>query len=253
MPSNRSAQECTSPGEALARQDTFRAGERLSDCFGRLPGGSVRETASWWSIRVTVDCGELGMPRLAAELDFPAPSATAARRPHRVASGAGLSTPGGAPRRTGSDLFHGETARFRLRVSEAGCQMAFGTAPVEWRAARATFAARQREFSPNVLLRPIYQDALFPTAAYVGGPSEISYSAQLAPVYARFGLPMPVMYPRKSVTLLNARANRELDALGLSVEDVFRDTAALGPQGSRTPTGIGCTHSWPPTVHPRNA
>jgi uncharacterized protein YllA (UPF0747 family) len=108
--------------------------------------------------------------------------------------------------------------------------MAFGIPPVDWKAARATFAAAPREFSPNVLLRPLYQDALFPTAAYVGGPSEISYFAQLAPVYARFGLPMPVIYPRKSVTLLDARADRELDALGLSVEDVFRDTAALGPE-----------------------
>jgi len=39
-----------------------------------------------------------------------------------------------------------------------------------------------------------------------------------------------VIYPRTSVTLLNARADRDLDAFGLSVEDVFRDTAALGSQ-----------------------
>jgi hypothetical protein len=57
-------------------------------------------------------------------------------------------------------------------------------------------------------------------------------------VYARFRLPMPVIYPRKSVSLVNARAERELDAFGLSVEDVFRDTAALRTAGVRaTPTG----------------
>jgi hypothetical protein len=108
--------------------------------------------------------------------------------------------------------------------------MSFGTARVDWSTARAQFAAATWDFSPNVVLRPIYQDALFPTAVYVGGPSEISYFAQLAPVYARFGLPMPVIYPRKSVTLVNARADLELDTRGLSVEDVFRDTAALGAQ-----------------------
>jgi uncharacterized protein YllA (UPF0747 family) len=212
---------------ALAAR-TFRAGERLSDCFGRFLAAVFGDEGL-----VIVDPSdgrlrELGMPRLAAELDYPAPSTTAARTPTEWLQAQGY-PPQVALRDDRLGLFHGETARFRLRVSEAGCRMAFGTAPVEWSVARARFAAAPREFSPNVMLRPIYQDALFPTVAYVGGPSEISYFAQLAPVYARFGLPMPVIYPRKSVTLLDARADRELDAHGLSVEDVFRDTAALGP------------------------
>src|SRR4029079_3921352 len=217
---------CTSPGVGLAAR-TFRAGERLSDCFGRFLGAALSDDGL-----VVVDPSdgrlrELGMSRLAAELDYPAPSATAARTPTECLQ-AQVYPPQVALRDDRLGLFHGETARFRLRVSDAGCQNAVGTAPLEWSAARAMFAAAQREFSPNVLLRPIYQDALFPTVAYVGGPSEISYFAQLAPVYARGGLPMPVIYPRTSVTLLNARADRDLDAFGLSVEDVFRDTAALG-------------------------
>jgi len=226
------SQVCASPGVALAAR-TFRAGERLSDCFGRFLAAAFDDDGL-----VVVDPSdgrlrEIGMPRLAAELAYPAPSATAARTPTEWLRAEGY-PPQVALREDRLGLFHGETARFRVRASEPGCQMAFGTAPVEWSAARAMFAAAPGEFSPNVLLRPIYQDALFPTAAYVGGPSEISYFAQLAPVYARFRLPMPVIYPRKSVSLVNARAERELDALGLSVEDVFRDTAALGPQAFAT-------------------
>ena len=222
------SQVSTSAGVTLAAR-TFRAGERLSDCFGRFLAATFQDDGL-----VVVDPSdrrlrEVGMPRLAAELAYPAPSATAARPPTEWLQAEGY-RPQVALRDDRLGLFHGENARFRLRASEPGCQMAFGTAPVEWNAARATFAAAPEEFGPNVLLRPIYQDALFPTAAYVAGPSEISYFAQLAPVYARFGLPMPVIYPRKSVSLVNGRADRELDALGLSVEDVFRDTAALGPQ-----------------------
>jgi bacillithiol biosynthesis cysteine-adding enzyme BshC len=221
------SQLCTSPGVALAAR-TFRAGERLSDCFGRFLAAVFGDEGL-----VIVDPSdgrlrELGMPRLAAELDYPAPSASAARAPTEWLRARGY-PPQVVLRDDRLGLFHGQTARFRLRASDRGCQLSFGTAPVDWNTARATFEAAPREFSPNVLLRPIYQDALFPTAAYVGGPGEIGYFAQLAPVYARFGLPMPVIYPRTSATLLNARAERELDALGLSVEDVFRDTAALGP------------------------
>ncbi|MBN1223130.1 MAG: bacillithiol biosynthesis cysteine-adding enzyme BshC [Candidatus Aminicenantes bacterium] len=76
-------------------------------------------------------------------------------------------------------------------------------------------------FSPNVLLRPLYQDALLPTVAYVGGPSEIAYFAQMKGVYASFELPMPVIYPRKSVTLLERKIGKLCDSFGLRIQDIW--------------------------------
>ena len=67
-------------------------------------------------------------------------------------------------------------------------------------------------FSPNVLLRPLVQDTLFPTVCYVAGPSELAYLGQLRGVYEAFGLPMPSIYPRASATLLDSGAARFLSS-----------------------------------------
>ncbi|MGZ5497341.1 MAG: bacillithiol biosynthesis cysteine-adding enzyme BshC [Candidatus Aminicenantales bacterium] len=84
-------------------------------------------------------------------------------------------------------------------------------------------------FSPNVLLRPLYQDAVLPTVAYVGGPSEIAYFGQLKGVYEAFGLPMPVIYPRKNVTIVERKIDHILKKYGLSVPDLWRNAAgAIG-------------------------
>lgn len=81
--------------------------------------------------------------------------------------------------------------------------------------------------SPNVILRPLAQDTLLPTVAYVGGPSEIAYHAQLAPLYGHFGIPRPVLFPRASVTIVEERVQRALEKYDLELEDLFGDPSAL--------------------------
>jgi bacillithiol biosynthesis cysteine-adding enzyme BshC len=75
-------------------------------------------------------------------------------------------------------------------------------------------------FSPNVLLRPIVQDTLFPTVCYVAGPSELAYLGQLSGVYAEFGVPMPLMYPRATATLLDSAAAKFLAKYDVPLADL---------------------------------
>lgn len=75
-------------------------------------------------------------------------------------------------------------------------------------------------FSPNVLLRPVMQDALLPTISYVGGPSELAYLAQAAPVYEHALGRMPVVFPRASFTVVDSVSERLLGKYGLSPVDV---------------------------------
>jgi bacillithiol biosynthesis cysteine-adding enzyme BshC len=83
-------------------------------------------------------------------------------------------------------------------------------------------------FSPNVLLRPLVQDTLFPTVCYVAGPSELAYLGQLRGVYAAFGIPMPLIQQRATATLLDANSMRFLMRQDCPFETLrAQDEAAL--------------------------
>ena len=91
----------------------------------------------------------------------------------------------------------------------------------------ALLDAAPGRFSPNVVLRPLVQDVLLPTAAYVAGPGEAAYFAQLGPVYERFGVPMPVIEPRLSLTVVEPGVAKVLDRYDLDLSDLSGDLAAL--------------------------
>ena len=77
-------------------------------------------------------------------------------------------------------------------------------------------------FTPNALLRPIVQDTLLPTAAYIGGPAEIAYLAQSQVPYQRILGRMPAILPRASFTIVEPPVARLLSQYGLDVRDVFQ-------------------------------
>jgi bacillithiol biosynthesis cysteine-adding enzyme BshC len=92
-------------------------------------------------------------------------------------------------------------------------------------------ARRVREeperFSPNVLLRPLYQDTLFPTVAYVAGPSEVAYFAQLKDVYAHFETTMPLIASRSSFTVIERPQARFLERYGVDVTRLDSDDESV--------------------------
>src|SRR5262249_9584986 len=76
-------------------------------------------------------------------------------------------------------------------------------------------------FSPNVTLRPAVQDFLFRTAAYIGGPAEIAYFAQIRAVYEVLGRPLPCVLPRASMTIVEGRHQKTMKKYSLSLADFF--------------------------------
>lgn len=88
-------------------------------------------------------------------------------------------------------------------------------------------AARAESLSPNALLRPVVQDSMFPTVAYVGGPAELAYLSQSQVIYERLLGRMPVAVSRQSATLLDARAGRVMDRYGLALPELLQDGDAV--------------------------
>lgn len=82
-------------------------------------------------------------------------------------------------------------------------------------------------FSPNVMLRPICQDFLLPTAVYVGGPSEISYFAQVIPNYRFFNVVSPILFPRASATIIETRQLAIINKFNLSLSDFTYEESSL--------------------------
>ncbi len=80
--------------------------------------------------------------------------------------------------------------------------------------------------SPSVVLRPVGQDAVLPTLAYLSGPGEISYYALFREVHTVCGRQMPVIVPRAYVTLVERQYRRAMEKYGLSFADVVGDLDA---------------------------
>jgi bacillithiol biosynthesis cysteine-adding enzyme BshC len=91
-------------------------------------------------------------------------------------------------------------------------------------------ASSPLSLSSNVLLRPVVQDLLLPTLAYVAGPSELAYLAQAQALYPAFGRLMPVIFPRAGFTLVDRRIQRLLEKYRLSVEDVWQGEDSVRPK-----------------------
>jgi bacillithiol synthase len=147
-------------------------------------------------------------------------------------------------RRDCSLLFFHETdargPRYRLErpAGGAGDERRNGGKPGTWSLAgtgtrvspaevEASLATDPLRFSTSALLRPVLQDTLFPTAAYVGGPAELGYFAQLGPLYDHFEVPRPLVVLRARFRCLDEKARAQLQKLKLRPADLEQPEGEL--------------------------
>ena len=171
---------------------------------------------------------EIAQPGRTAELASKAGQALVASGYH-----AQLTPPEGA-----ISLFHLDSSREAIKAS--GDQATIGEQTTTLAALAQEAAASPDHFSPNVLLRPLVQDAIFPTICYVAGPNELAYLGQLREIYAHFGIAMPLMYQRATATLVDSATLRVLGKYDLPM-------TALQPQDEKALNDL-LESQLPPTV-----
>jgi bacillithiol synthase len=215
----------------------YRPGHGMAEAFGRLIE-SVLGTRGL----VVYDSSDPAAKPLAAhvfahELAHPGETAQLAARTGQALVGAGYHAQV-TPADGAVSLFYLNDGRHGIRFS--GDRATVGPRDTSLSALLEELEQAPHHFSPNVLLRPIVQDTLFPTICYVAGPNELAYLGQLRDVYAHFDVPMPLMYQRATATIVDSATLRFLGKYELPLD-------ALQPQDESALNQL-LQQQLPPTV-----
>ncbi len=121
----------------------------------------------------------------------------------------------------GVNLFlEGPSGRERVYRDGDGFRLRHSDRPYTSGEVRALVADDPSRLSPNVLLRPVVESAVFPTLAYVAGPGELQYFAQLEPLFEAHGVEMPVVVPRLGATVVETKVGKVLEKYGLELDQL---------------------------------
>jgi len=220
------AAEVLGQGEAANwLRQSYRPGETLGNAFARLFSRMFRHSGV-----VFLDASDPELHAVAAPLyrealaNAPALEEGLLRR-NRELEAAGYHAQ--AHVTTSSTLLFRTENGSREAIHRAGADFLVGTRKTSAADLQQQLSGDPASFSPNVLLRPVVEDYVLPTLAYVGGPSEVAYFAQAAVAYEKLlGRVTPIL-PRFSATLIEPRAKRLLDRYRVSVADSFHGVEHL--------------------------
>ena len=131
-------------------------------------------------------------------------------------------------------MLEGEEGRDRLRIAGPGRFAARrGHQELSLDDVLRILHQEPERISANVLLRPAIEAAVFPTVAYFGGPGELAYLEQTAPVFERLGIPRPARLPRLSGMFIEPKVQAVLDRYQLAPGDLAQDEGALASRIAR--------------------
>jgi len=117
----------------------------------------------------------------------------------------------------------------RARIEKKGEQWHVVDTDIVWDKAQivAELHAHPERFSPNVMLRGLFQETILPDVAFIGGGAEVAYWMQLKSLFLHYKGFLPVIFLRQSALWVSTRAEKKRKELQLSVTDLFQDEHSL--------------------------
>lgn len=207
-------------GLLLAARDCYAPGRSLSEAFGRLLLHLTRGSGLVVMDPTSPELKRLAFPVYEAAVRYEGEGRRQITARTREIEAIGFE---GQAAAEGYGVFcTGPTGvRARVRTDAAG------------NGPEAVLDGCVERLSAAVLLRPLVQDFLLPTAIYVGGPSEIAYHAQMGDLYGLHRIPRPLVIPRHQVAILTKSQLRVLDQDGIGFDELSAgDEAALNRQAA---------------------
>jgi bacillithiol biosynthesis cysteine-adding enzyme BshC len=220
--------EAPEAGEIMARlKDAYAPGRAWAEAFARFMAGVVGPLGMIVFDPADAEAKRIALPVFEREVELGGRSAAVARDRGEALVRRGYHA---QIARAGNELnlfWHGGSEREAVRVDEGGAFRAAGGQKWTRQELLDAIRAKPGDASPGVLLRPIVEDHLLPTAAYVGGPSEVAYWAQVYALYPLFDMAPPAIAPRAGATLLEPKVARTLNKFHLSWECLSGDVEVV--------------------------
>jgi bacillithiol biosynthesis cysteine-adding enzyme BshC len=200
-------------------RDSYRAGRSLPDAFGSLLLRMTRGTGLAVVDPASPDLKSLAVPLFEREVLELSESSRLVQ-----ATTSELLDLGYHAQATSTEgrlnLFHASPERFHIVTEDSGFRVTAGGSLLTKKDLTSLLRSEPERFSPNVLLRSLYQETLLPTLAYVAGPNELAYLAQIGQLYRHFGLPMPLIAPRASFTVVERPHARFMERYGVKLTEL---------------------------------
>ena len=126
-----------------------------------------------------------------------------------------------------SKIDHGLLLLLGIEKTDDGCVVVDSDLKFSDEEVKSLIKEHPERFSPNVVLRPLYQETILPNLAYFGGPSELIYWLQLKPVFDHFKTAFPILMPRNFALIVAPHQKRKWDKTGIEFKDIFLNDHSL--------------------------
>ncbi len=124
------------------------------------------------------------------------------------------------------NLFHKKYNLYRERIELVDGKYKVINKNIEFSAQEilAELDQHPEHFSPNVILRPMYQETILPNIAFIGGGGELAYWMQLKDLFKHYSIQFPILFLRNSLMFIDEKTSIQIEKLGLTLEQLFMPT-----------------------------